>query len=68
MLGCASEKLLLLLCDALEAAISDGTKKVTFTKELEAKRGDLSQICDSGMIALNAWSRRRSSLANTSRQ
>ena len=38
MLGCASEKLLLLLCDALEAAISDGTKKVTFTKELEAKR------------------------------
>ena len=38
MLGCASEKLLLLLCDAFEEAISDGTKKTTFTKDLEAKR------------------------------
>jgi hypothetical protein len=37
MLGCASEKLLLLLCDALEGAISDGTKRATFTKDLGAK-------------------------------
>lgn len=37
MLGCASEKLLLLLCDAFEAAISDPTKKAKFTKDINAK-------------------------------
>lgn len=37
MLGCASEKMLLLLCDAFEAAISDPTKKAKFTKDVNAK-------------------------------
>jgi hypothetical protein len=37
MLGCASEKLLLLLCDAFESAISDSAKKAKFTKDLNAK-------------------------------
>jgi hypothetical protein len=37
MLGCASEKLLLMLCDAFELAISDPGKKATFTKTLKAK-------------------------------
>lgn len=37
MLGCASEKLILLLCEAFEAAISDATKKVTFSKDINAK-------------------------------
>lgn len=37
MLGCASEKLLLLLCDAFEAAISDPAKKAKFTKDLNAR-------------------------------
>jgi hypothetical protein len=36
MLGCASEKLLLLLCDALQAAISGATKKAKFAKALGA--------------------------------
>jgi hypothetical protein len=37
MLGCASEKLILLLGDAFEAAVSDPAKKSKFTKELNAK-------------------------------
>ena len=37
MLGCASEKLLLLLCDAFEAAISDPTNKAKFSKDISAK-------------------------------
>lgn len=37
MLGCASEKLLLLLCDAFENAITDETKRSKFTKDLNAK-------------------------------
>jgi hypothetical protein len=37
MLGCASEKMLLLLCDAFEAAISDGAKKTQFTSDINAK-------------------------------
>jgi len=37
MLGCASEKMLLLLCDAFEAAISDPKKKVKFAKDINAK-------------------------------
>lgn len=37
MLGCASEKMLLLLCDAFEAAISDPAKKAKFTKDINAK-------------------------------
>lgn len=37
MLGCGSEKLLLLLCDAFEAAISDAAKKSKFNKDVNAK-------------------------------
>lgn len=37
MLGCASEKLLLLLCDAFEGAVSDPAKKAKLTKDLNAK-------------------------------
>jgi hypothetical protein len=37
MLGCASEKLILLLCDAFEAAISDPDKKARFTKALNTR-------------------------------
>ncbi len=37
MLGCASEKLLLLLCETFEAAISDPAKKAKFTKDINAK-------------------------------
>jgi len=37
MLGCASEKLLLLLCDAFEAAIADATKKAKFEKDINAR-------------------------------
>ncbi len=37
MLGCASEKLLLLLCDAFEAAIADATKQAKFTKDINAR-------------------------------
>lgn len=37
MLGCASEKMLLLLCDNFEAAIADTTKREKFTKEINAK-------------------------------
>lgn len=36
MLGCASEKLILLLSDTFEAAISDPARKSKFTKELGA--------------------------------
>jgi len=38
MLGCASEKLLLLLCDAFEAAISDAREKAKFTKDLRTTK------------------------------
>lgn len=37
MLGCASEKLLLLLCESFEAAIGDATKKAKFSKDLAAR-------------------------------
>jgi hypothetical protein len=37
MLGCASEKLLLLLCEALEASISDPTKQAKFARNLNAR-------------------------------
>lgn len=35
MLGCASEKLILLLCEAFEAAISDASKKTKFENEMK---------------------------------
>ncbi len=38
MIGCASEKLLLLLAETFEDAISDSEKKVKFTKEIDSKR------------------------------
>lgn len=37
MLGCASEKLLLLLCDAFEAAIADPAKLAAFKRDLGRK-------------------------------
>jgi len=37
MLGCASEKLVLLLCDSFEAAISDATKKSRFAKKVASR-------------------------------
>lgn len=37
MLGCASEKLLLLLADAFEAAISDPAKQAKYSKDLASK-------------------------------
>lgn len=37
MLGCASEKLILLLCDAFEGAISDPVKRSRFAKDLSVK-------------------------------
>ena len=36
MLGCASEKLILLLCDAFEKSISDATKKTRYQKDAAA--------------------------------